>query len=168
MENRVRVCTDKVFVGLMLFVIVAVATVFLILNVDPFINWILAVTLVVTPWKFIRWVDCTREGICASRCFFIKRKIDAKRISAVQFVSFQQKFSTYQYFVICIDGHRPFNCGKYMQDFFFSQLFFLSPKVISVRLLKNQCEDYIEKISQLYENVTVDEMFVQMQSEWRK
>lgn len=168
MEKKVRVCTDKVYVGTMLFVTVAVATAFLIINVDPFANWILAAALVVTPLGLIRWVDCTPEGICASRCFFIRRKIEAKRISSVQFVSFQQKFSTYQYFIICIDGHRPFHCGKYKQDFFFSQLFFLSPKVISVRLLKNQCPDYIEKISRLYDCVAVDEIFAQMQSEWGK
>ena len=166
MKKKVRVHTSTVYTVTIFVILICAAVGALAIKVDSFMKWIPMVGLVVSCCGYIRWIDCGENEICSTRCFFVRRKIDVKRITSIQFVSFQQKYSTYQYFVICIDGHRPFDCGKNKLDFIFPQFFFLSPKVLSVRLLKNQCAEYIEEISQMYDSVTVDEMFVQMQRQW--
>ena len=167
MEKKVRVCMEKRY-AIRAFVVFAIFTAFIFWltatrEMKPFLQWSCLLGVVLFVWENAYWADCSKNEICVTRLGIFKRRISAERISSIHLAAQRNKHQTKLYVVICLNGHQACNFENLIAPVWLTR-WYLSSKVIVIHILECQYKEYIQKLTKLYGNVTLDQSF----RTWRK
>ena len=114
-------------------------------NLSTYLYIMAAVWLTVLLSAF-RWIDFSENEVCMYNCYIFRRRVSADRITSIEFAVISGKIML----ILCFDGHRPYS------DFGLSDsVFFMSRKVYQMLIFEDKCDECIEKLTELYGEVTL-------------
>ena len=114
-------------------------------TIDGTMHFIFLLSLILLSLA-IRRIEFSKDDVCIYYCNILRRRIAADRMTSIQFAIDSGKIML----ILCFDGHRPYNdIGITLGSFFWTW------KVDYVYVSEDKCDECIEKLTELYGEVTL-------------